>query len=607
MAITHRPQRKKRRINYHEDSEESACSPTPATRSTRRSRRAVTYCELASDEEEFSRSPLADNNPPLHSLPMRSLPRNGNSHETRTRQRRILTSTASESKLASGKERSFARLPRTKPTVYSTTSATKVSKKCPPWQDLEPRIIVQILAFASEINGDKRNAAVQWLLRIGRLSKSFHMAACIVMYSSPPIPTLVYAEGLIDLLRHPQNMLSLNYKTKVHRLEIDVRALMRGRHSMQMGEILPHVPLLRDLRFFHSLDGVKASWATEALRRFSWKYSAEMLDSLDSNNILLHDFEWNYKFLPESMFLKDVHARRCFSGLRAVVLRNFTHSAEGLGENQATTTMQGMVKEGLDCVDLVHLELMDCGFDDDFLASISTTNLRSLNIHRCNRLSSEGLQRCLSKNGASITNLVLTCNQAMDLDYLVMLKEQTPHLQSLRMEFDPTSIRDKDHLLESVLSVRPMWPRSLEHLQITNFRATNQEEVSTMISSLSDVAEDLRYLNHISIKLILDDTSISWRDRARVRSEWVSNLEAAFASNGSLPQPLTTKSEDRTNISKFRARARMTERDMSLKRNSRTLPCHISLVMDNQRPRETQMSMADFVDSERSDDEEYLP
>ena len=420
------------------------------------------------------------------------------------------------------------------------------------------------------------------------------------MYHSPPISTLVYAEGLINLLRHAQHMLSLNYKTKVRNLEIDIRALMRGKHSMNIDEILSHVPLLKDLRLFHSLDGIKASWALEALRRSPWKYPSGLMNTLDSHNIILHGFEWNNKFLPDLMLLKDAHARQCFRSLRAVVLRNFTPGAE----ESTRATMQCMVKEGLDCVDLVHLELVDCDFDDDFLATISTTHLQSLVVHRCNKLTSEGLQRYLSSGGALLTNLVLTCNQAIDLDYLGMLAASAPCLRMLRTEFDVTSIRDKDHL-EPVLSVRPIWPRSLEYLQITNFRATDREEVSLMTSSLCDAADDLRYLNHISIKLILDDTSISWRDRARVRSEWVSSLEAAFASDTLLPQPTRTKMEDRRNAG--RLRAGIAERDMSSKPKLRTLPCHISLVMDNQRPRETQMSMADFVDSEGSEDEEYLP
>ena len=382
-----------------------------------------------------------------------------------------------------------------------------------------------------------------------------------------------------------------------------------------MAEMMRHFPLLQDLYFYHPLDESHSSSARELLRKRTWEYPDRLFDAMDACNIRLHSFEWNARFLKDMAQLRNVQARACLADqIDALVLRNFA-SIEGKHYSETELDqIQTTLRETIGILDLRRLEFRVCGVTDEFVAQLHFDSLYDLTLFRCHSLTSHGLKQLLLHSGRALRRLALVGNSGVGLNFLDSLQSFTPRLNQLHIEFEPSSLRLRDDDDEPNLTIEPTWPALMETIHLSNLRATSREEISVLITSLIKASDVLIYLRHLLIKIILADASISWRDRAQVRTKWETALEKSFATDQS------SDMEDKEGLkmdNTLRHSRRLTDRSLPSapkpqsaglsadKRPRRLFPCQISFTMDNQRPTSQQLGMDDFVDTDNSEGEEW--
>lgn len=171
--------------------------------------------------------------------------------------------------------------------------------------------------------------------------------------------------------------------------------------------------------------------------------------------------------------------------------------------------------------DLVHLELINCWEvkSDDFQAFLRThgRNIRVLN-----------LQHNQSLDLAFLTDLAETCPK---------LRELRMNLSYYRHH---ESVNDSGPMYDQALlpDEKPSWPRTLRVIDMVNISHWSAEAASMFLQSLIDSACNLPDLRHLAIKTMLDD--ISWQTRAHMRLEWRNKMERVFLRPWVAPRVHTT-------------------------------------------------------------------
>jgi hypothetical protein len=227
---------------------------------------------------------------------------------------------------------------------------------------------------------------------------------------------------------------------------------------------------------------------------------------------------------------------------------------------------------------------------------------------------------------------------------------------------------DSDPMYDTLLlpGQEPTWPSSLEALELENLRKWGQEAAEVLFQSLVKAAQKLPMLRYLSIKAMLD---IPWRQRSQMRNHWPAVLSRVFARprtepsstpatineteqseesrRGKRAEPVPASPMRRSNRLETRAFTSEFQRDnenRGLRRRPRgrgryidptdddTEPtsaaspaessaishsddmdelfvqglCEIvDIRLDNQKPRERQFGMGDFLDSDNESDEEW--
>jgi hypothetical protein len=146
----------------------------------------------------------------------------------------------------------------------------------------------------------------------------------------------------------------------------------------------------------------------------------------------------------------------------------------------------------------------------------------------------------LTTHGAHLEELILHHNQALDLSFLVDLKQSCPKLEVLRMDTTYYSSlvmsSDNEPLYESLLGENevPTWPSTLRILDMQYLRKWNSTAASNFFQSLIDSAEDLPHLQDLTIIAMVDT---DWRQRAEFRRKWSATFQAVFARRWEPPNP----------------------------------------------------------------------
>ncbi|KAH7366721.1 hypothetical protein B0T11DRAFT_325058 [Plectosphaerella cucumerina] len=276
--------------------------------------------------------------------------------------------------------------------------------------------------------------------------------------------------------------------------------------------------------------------------------------------------------------------------------------------------------------------------------------LKSLELINCWEITSESFSSFLLTHGHSLESLELHSNQALNLSFLTTLGKACPCLAELRMNLlyyrHHEFLDDSDPFYDNLLLEHeiPSWPPRLRVLDMENLRGWSAGAATMFFQSLVDSAANLRDLRHLSVKAMID---IPWRERSGIRQGWQDKLTKVFlrplvpparltsirrpAAKDSAKQKVLAPS-DNSSAGPSRRSSRLKEdsaaaearEDMQSLRNQVPLPVRTSgrsantqaaddeadsnnaivgglcevveIVIDNQKPREQQFGMEDFLD-----------
>jgi len=428
-----RPVRSTRRtLTYREDAGESSPDESPNIDSSE-------DCETQSDVAKVS-APVRTRSPVQPAVGKRK--RSGlvgRSHFDSFKQRKVNSATPSQPK-----------------PLTTTFTPLGPSGRIPPWQTLEYQILVRIFKYAAYplySSASRPNATLEWLTSLSTLCSSFHDAAITALLHSPPLYPSYRAHRLLDLLRRDQSTLSINYQTKIIRLEVEVKQLLIRKSGIDLEELLSHTPLLTDLKLYHNHDSYASLiWAQPSQAKGKqWAYPTTLFDHLDKSNIVLKYFEWNGRF-PKPVevinIMAEMHARPCLAQLRSISLMNLD-----LPEKYSEQEKHGardVLANGLSkLTQLKHIFFRNCDVLNDRVLNGFPTDLESLSLINCSSITSDELSQYLATSGSSLANMRLHGNQALDLGFMPALKQRASKLEYLSIDLtytDPTSYNDTGKL-----------------------------------------------------------------------------------------------------------------------------------------------------------------
>ncbi|KAB8648502.1 hypothetical protein FH972_026158 [Carpinus fangiana] len=430
----------------------------------------------------------------------------------------------------------------------------------PNWADLPYEILCSIFRYASH---PLRNDALQhtparhWLCQAARICKGFCEPALAALYYDPPLDALPDPFALLDLVTQDQSTLTINYKTKVKRLELMARDTlaytMPGRGLFDLSSLLPYLPQLRemyikelgDLPPFRMYGGPRQGYLLspklwQILRDnpnplTGWRWNCSMM-SLDANS-----FSYNYPVLlvppGESrwfLFLKHLEVAR-------ILLQPTNDNVRGSPEPDPAKDVSAMfIKVIKQIPGLESLTLESCVHKTwDFLTILPRT-IKSIKIVNTPYLSSEAMLRFMETHGAGLESLDLSHNQYLDLAFLADLRRLCPNLRFLKMDatyYSAVALQnDSEPIYDSLLLPEdvPTWPDALVSIELTNLRKWELEAVQVFFGSLIRAAPQLPKLRHIVIRAML---SIGWRDRAGFRDKYIGTLKRIYERHSPLPDP----------------------------------------------------------------------
>lgn len=657
--------------------------------------------ELLSDDssdEQIHARPVSP--PPPLPAASRSRKRSKRNHKPVTRSHRPKPKAAPQQKSRQkARTRPFGTFPAKKSKGATVGVPIPSDGVQPDWGKLPVGILRDIFIFAAQplheqtING---TANATWLMKMARkTSRDFAMPALEAFYISPAFHNVVQPHYLLELLQMPPDQTYINYRTKVKRLEIDVKHLAysaQGKSLFNLNALVRQLPQLQQLEVVHPMDEPPF----RPLKFQKWHYPHDLFDVLDESNIRLRTWRWSRDMMsytvPEDMYsrMAAIHRKRCFERLNRLVVCGFDYndsaepsSPEPPSENPEPMTLPTLTAAISYLPTLRDLTFISCDIVmEDFLMRLPPT-LERLELTNCLEITADILLSYLTTNGSQLRELVLNNNAALNLSYLTGLKTACPLLETLIMDTTYYSERQNyndayafyDHLLTA--SEIPTWPSALRHLEFSNLQKWGADAASTLFRSLTDAAPELPNLRHLTIQAHID---IAWRDRADFRDNWVDKLRAVFLHRTPPPaphlrslrtyrewqeeQPLPTRSlkggdaakvtqrqlahvritprkaaEDHSSFSEAdsevdnQPRVRAPPRRSARVAESASLTvtpapdtsegeddddaddapdrfvqglCEVvDIRIDNQRPRETQYTEANFIDSELSGDEDW--
>jgi hypothetical protein len=128
----------------------------------------------------------------------------------------------------------------------------------------------------------------------------------------------------------------------------------------------------------------------------------------------------------------------------------------------------------------------------------------------------------------------------LDLSFLVDLKASCPKLEVLRVDttyYSSLSMSsDNEPLYETLLgeSEKPTWPSTLRVVDMEYLRNWNSTSATNFFSSLIEAADELPWLQEITIIAMVDT---DWRQRAEFRRKWTDRFRKVFARAWKPPNP----------------------------------------------------------------------
>jgi hypothetical protein len=533
-----------RRSMRHREPSNPRPSPAPSQRrstaaqtSRKRERPTISYKDVSTDEEEEALEAsfeLSEEDPQPRTQQFKTapLPRPLRSKNGKGRSPR---------KLVLG-----APLKSNVPPSAATTAVSiPTDGHKPAWASLPYHVLLQVFVYASHPLRDenmKPMVSISWLVQMARTCSAFTKPALTALYRNPPV--FAMRQSRKDLVHHlisPPLQAHDDHRVMVKRLELDatqMTALTDHVNSVSdLAALIRSLTTLREIDIFDPIDRPPFRPRLRRVRR--WTYPPELFDALRQSNLHLRSWRWNSTFCDQGpLWLKSIHGDAAFQSLRELTLTKFHPSEmredrdERIDVPGQPTTEELIASALASLPNLRVLSFETCGIVSGRLLPVLPTNLASLSITNCGELLSEALQAFLLTHGAHLEELVLNHNQALDLSFLVDLKRSCPKLEALRMDMTYYSSlsmsSDNEPLYDTLLGENevPTWPTTLRVLDMEYLRRWNSTAATNFFSSLIEAANELPWLQEITIIAMVDT---DWRQRAEFRQKWTEQFRKVFA------------------------------------------------------------------------------
>ena len=554
----HAPSRRSARHQANDDDlgQQTTPEPSPAPEPSRKKQKEsrtrrhgkVSYKDISSDAEE---DPDADFEVPEE-------------HVVRTTQRRAKATVVpsprpqrSRRTKERGRPKQNLVIGRIRKPNQATTAAAEVISipsdgHRPAWQSLPYHILLQVFVYASHPLHDENfrpTTSIPWLVQMACMCSTFTKPALTALYRNPPIFAVRQTRrDLVHHLMQPPAGAHEDYQVMPKRLTLDatqMSTLTDPTHSVtDLATLVKSLTTLREIDILDPIDRPPFRGRLRRIRR--WVYPDELFTALRETELRLRSWRWNSTFCQHGpLWMKSIHGDEVFQSLRDLTLVKYhpepSREEEDDDEGNPEPTVEELIGSALAVLpNLRSLTFETCGIVRKRLLPLLSTNLVSLSFINCGELLSDALSSFLTTHGAHLEELILHHNQALDLSFLVDLKQSCPKLEVLRMDTTYYSSlvmsSDNEPLYESLLGENevPTWPSTLRTLDMQYLRKWNSTAASNFFQSLIDSAEDLPHLQDLTIIAMVDT---DWRQRAEFRRKWTATFQAVFARRWEPPNP----------------------------------------------------------------------
>ena len=441
---------------------------------------------------------------------------------------------------------------------------------------------------------------------------------------------------MLALLEQEQENLSINYRTKIRRLDVEAKNLLVRKSGINLERLVSFTPLLNSLVIYHNHDEVDPPtiWSQPSARKLKWSYPTSLFDTLDEAGVALQTFAWNGRFPDARQVVHemgDMQFRTCLRSLRSLSLLNLT-----MEKSKEDTRIEYGNTLSAALSNLPRLRDLTIERCDELLSPAVLSgfphDLKRLCLKNCSGLTSIAVSNFLQNHGLNLQSLVLHGNQMMDLGFMPELGVLCSQLNELSIDLtyqDPSSYHDTEPLYDELLpNGQPTWPESLQSVKLANLRRLDASDADDFFESLISSAHQLPHLRRLDIKAIL---KIAWKERASFRSKWLNRFQKTYLRTLTPPQALCTPPLARASqsvgsphrkgrhskLGKDRKSTRIAQKEIDKSANTdveadatQDIPfvhgmCDVvSFRIDDSRPAEQQFYERDFLNSESNGDED---
>ncbi|PSK57863.1 hypothetical protein B9Z65_9065 [Elsinoe australis] len=410
----------------------------------------------------------------------------------------------------------------------------------PSWHELPYEVLLQIFTYAYI------NDSHSWLLKTARtVCKAFAEPALTAFYQQPRLPTSAHLEHLHALAQYPDGHGWMKYRVKVRKLELDINAFVNRKDeddTFELASLISKLPKLEEVLITSVQD--KPPYRRHALPR--WKYPASLFDALENTERQLRSWRWNWLFVRQTGQAPRLYDYMC-KHHQSPAFQNVSHleisdHPEFVTSAEDQAHQEDKIAEAIALLpSLKSLELETCDIVNARFLERLPKSLSRLRLANCEALTSEAIEVFLSQDGGcQLESLVLDHNVRLDLAFLPLLKSTCSKLKHLSMDLHYYSqhhtVNDAEARYKQLLTADevPTWPSTLESIEMIHLQKWSADGGQSLFGSLIDSAKELPNLR----KLVLHaHISISWRDRASFREQWIDKLTKVFLRKCKDPDP----------------------------------------------------------------------
>ncbi len=524
----------------------SAARPKQELKSsrTRRARKCVSYQEEASDESESDESDSQDGYGVGSAVPS---PREW----ARTIKKQDAMKRKAESPLRSligGKKPKSNRGDGDVKQKEENDAPILFAGKTMPWATLPYQILATIFDYASRpliTEVFAPSSSMAWLLQAALTCRAFAEPALAALYYLPPLAPPSRAKALVDHLAAQNETSTFNYRTKIKYLEVEAVGTLvhkfEGHDPIDLGRLVEWTPQLRGIGIHLVSDIPKYRKAAAIVMRAGRPaYQDSLFPALEEGQIKLRDWTWNQSLARQNCSLasiKEIHTTSPYQTLRDI---SFVKYPGGPGEKGRRR--EDILVEAISVLpSLTGLHFRMSPIVNRRLMPNLPGCLQTLEIFDCLSLKSSHLSGYLTSKGRNLRHLILDHNPSLNLSFMTTLGVNCPKLELLKMDLryfnNLFTIRSSDPKYDALFHKGevPMWPTSLQRLEMFYLRRWSLGTAELFFSSLTQAASSLSDLRQIRIKACLEESG--WRDRIGFRDKWTKKMQHVFQRKSNPPNP----------------------------------------------------------------------